>query len=198
MQSQLHELDVLRAQIREAYGRVAYSHKTQEKSADYFFRAAGRMKWLQIILSAITTAGVIITVFDDPARFRTMAVLSALCSCGLLIVTVYSKEGNPEGRANLHKATANRLWLIRESYVSLVTDIVAGTLTVAQATDRRDKLQEELGQIYSQAPNAASGSYKAASKGLQRNEELTFTDEEIDLMLPAALREAKKEKGSAG
>lgn len=41
----------LLAQVREAFGRVVYSHKTQEKQADICFR---RHRWQQGTLIALT------------------------------------------------------------------------------------------------------------------------------------------------
>lgn len=43
--------EYLLAQVREAFGRVVYSHKTHEKQADICF---GRYRWQQGILVAFT------------------------------------------------------------------------------------------------------------------------------------------------
>lgn len=57
-----------------------------------------------------------------------------------------------------------------------------------EITKKRDKLQEKLSGIYKGSPRTISKAYKEASKGLKVNEEMTFSDEEIDLLLPTSLR----------
>ena len=47
----------LESQIRECYGRVAYSHKTRERMADHFTIRLSWVKWGQIVLSALTAGG---------------------------------------------------------------------------------------------------------------------------------------------
>ncbi len=47
----------------ESHGRVVYSHKTHEKCADIFLTNLARIRLLQMVLSAITTAGFISAVF---------------------------------------------------------------------------------------------------------------------------------------
>src|SRR5687767_519983 len=54
---------VLEGQLRECYGRVVYSHKTHEKCADILLARLGRIKFWQIVLSAITTAGFVGAMF---------------------------------------------------------------------------------------------------------------------------------------
>lgn len=53
-------------------------------------------------------------------------------------------------------------------------------------------LQQQTATIYEKAPRTTSKAYTAAQKALKFNEELTFSDEEIDLLLPKTLQ--KKEQ----
>ena len=53
---------------------------------------------------------------------------------------------------------------------------------------RRDELQQMTGIIYDEAPNTDSQSYKEAQIALKFNEEQTFSDDEIDHLLPNSLR----------
>ena len=82
------------------------------------------------------------------------------------------------------------MWKIREQYLSLLTDMSGGSTTAEAARSRRDELLEALAAIYPTAPRTTSEAYKLASGGLKENEELTFSDEEIDKFLPGPLRRA--------
>jgi len=61
-------------------------------------------------------------------------------------------------------------------------------LDISVAREKRDELQSKLVGIYAAAPRTTSKAYGIASNGLKNQEELTFSDEEIDKFLPAALR----------
>jgi hypothetical protein len=53
-------------------------------------------------------------------------------------------------------------------------------------------LLSELHNIYQGAPRSISGAYDKATKALKSHEELTFSDEEIDMFLPKELRKSTK------
>ena len=182
----------LEAQVRECFGRVVYSHKAHEKAADHCLDRLKTIKLWQILLSAVTTGGLIVAVFGDSSTSRVAAIVSAFISTALLALNTYTKDVDPGTTAERHKETAARLWLIRESYLSLITDIHAGWLPPDEIRSRRDSLQEALGAIYAGAPRTTSGSYTDASLALKEREELTFSDEEIDKFLPDLLRLGSK------
>lgn len=182
--------NALEAQMRECFGRVVYSTKTHEKCADL---CMGRLQWVkivQIVLSAITTGGLITALLGDPKVVQIATVVSTLFSTVLLVLTAYMKDVDPGQQAEKHKKTASELWDIRESYLSMLTDLHDGNLDIAATREKRDELQTRLASIYSTAPRTNAKAYGIASDGLKSQEELTFSDEEIDKFLPATLRRA--------
>ncbi|HMC56809.1 MAG TPA: SLATT domain-containing protein [Gemmatimonadaceae bacterium] len=189
----VHEdVRILEAQLRECFGRVVYSHKSHEKAADHCLTRLQRVKFWQILLSAITTGGLIVAVFGDTTTSRFAAMLSAFLSTALLALNTYTKDVDPGTSAQRHKETAARLWSIRESYLSLLTDLRSRAIGVQTIRDTRDSLQKELSAIYESAPRTTSDSYVDASTALQQREELTFSDEEIDTFLPGELRKLRR------
>jgi len=179
---------ILESQIRECFGRVVYSHKTHEKCADQCLTKLSRIKIAQIVLSAVTTGGLIATIFGSPTVSRISAILSAIFSTALLALNTYTKDNDPGQSSQKHKETADKLWAVRESYLSLLTDIRSGEVSLSQVRDKRDELQITLASVYSTAPRTSGKGYSEASKGLKEREELTFSDEEIDKFLPLPLR----------
>lgn len=180
----------LESQIRECFGRVVYSTKTHEKCADL---CMGRLQWIkiaQIVLSAITTGGLLTAIFGDPKVAHGATVVSTLFSTVLLVLTAYMKDVDPGQQAEKHKKTASELWDIRESYLSILSDLHDGHLDIATSREKRDELQARLATIYATAPRTNSKAYGIASDGLKAQEEMTFSDEEIDKFLPATLRRA--------
>ncbi len=176
---------VLESQLRELYGRVVWTHKTQEKCADILWRRHSRLKIAQIALSALTTTGILVAVFGD---CRVVGIISAILSALLFGINAYTKDYDLGAISQKHSAAASQIWNIRESYLSLLTDLRSGTASSKEITAQRDKLQEKLFNTYKGAPRTINAAYKEATKGLHLNEELTFSDEEIDHLLPRELR----------
>jgi ribosomal protein L7Ae-like RNA K-turn-binding protein len=182
-----HATVVLEAQIRESFGRVVYTHKTYEKSADITLEKLGRIKLWQITLSAVTTGGIVAAVFSRSELGRWPGIVAAIVSTILLALNAYTKDTDLGQLAQKQKEAADKLWNVRESYLSLLADL-AGGLPVEDGRRRRDELQQQLLEVYSTAPRTTATGYARASKGLKEHEELTFSDEEIDKFLPEPLR----------
>ena len=179
------QLEILEAQIRECFGRVVYSHKTQEKCADIVLTLHKRLKLMLIIVSAIVTTSLLIKLFGEQDWALMVGVILSTILFGL---NTYMKDYDLGEISQKHTNAANDLWDIRETYLSLLTDIRANQVSVNQVINQRDELQRRLHNIYSGSPRTNFKAYKEASKALKENEELTFSDKEIDAFLPKELR----------
>lgn len=180
-------LDFLEAQIRECFGRVVYSHKTQEKCADIVLSIHKRLKLSLVIISAIVTTSLLIKLFGENEWALMIGIILSTLLFGL---NTYMKDFDLGEIAQKHTNAANELWDIRETYLSLLTDLRVNQLSINQITNKRDELQKRLSNIYSGSPRTNNKAYKEASKALKVNEELTFSDKEIDTFLPKELRRA--------
>lgn len=176
---------ILESQLRELYGRVVWSHKTQEKCADIVLARHRKLKIGQIVLAALSTTGILVTVFG---QIPWVGITSAVLSSILFGINAYSKDYDLGEIAQKHSTSASDLWNIRESYLSLLTDLRIGKVSIDEAMKRRDALQDDLHNTYRGAPRTISKAYKEATKGLHNNEELTFSDKELDKLLPPNLR----------
>lgn len=179
----------MEGQLRECLGRVVYTHKTHEKMADKCAATLRHLKIFQIVMSALTTSGAVIAATFGPDWAK---IVTAILSLLTLFLSGYMKGFDPGGTAQKHRDAAARIWPIRESYLSLLTDLKAGAISYEKASERRDELQEKLSVIYKAAPQTDAKAYAAAQKALKFNEELTFSDREIDCFLPASLRSEAK------
>ena len=176
---------LLESQIREIYGRVVYTHKTHEKCADVLKERNDCLKITEVILSALTTTSILIVIFGEGIIFQ---FLAALFSTTLLCLSLYSKDYNLLALAEKHKQAAVDILEVREKLLSLLVDIRIGNKDVSDYQVERNKLNEQLLNTYRGAPKTINKAYKIASKALQKNEEFTFSDEEIDKFLPESLR----------
>lgn len=182
-----NDYDLLEAQLRENYGKIVYSHKTQEKCADILSNRNNRIKNCQIVLSALITTGLLVRVFQG-AQWALLA--STVLSAIQFALTSFLKEYNLGEIIQKHNTAALELWDVREEYLSLLTDLKARIVTPTEIIAKRDTLQERLSKTYKGSPRTFGKAYVAAQKALQLSEELTFNNGEIDKFLPKALRNA--------
>ena len=184
------DADPLVDQLRDLFGRTAYSHKTHIIQAGMEISRQNRIKTGEIILSAITTTGLITTLLGSGAWGLG---ISTVASTLLLGVIFYTKDFDLGTVSEQHKRTADELWLLREKLVSLLTDIQAGIIVPEGIAKRRDAIIEKLDTVYSTANITSPNAYAAAQKALKLKEDLTFSVKEIDAMLQPTLRKASKD-----
>ena len=174
----------LEGQLREMYGRAAYTHKAHEKMADGYISRYRRIKTAEIILSAIAAGSLLFAVFGES---RTGTIVGAVLSTVLLGLTLYFKEASLGEQAQKHTVVGSKLWGVREALLSLLVDMHDGR-SVEEVRAERDRLTGVLEDIYKGAPRTDGSAYAAAQQALKRDEELFFTDQELDRMLPKRLR----------
>lgn len=176
---------ILEGQLRECYGIAVYSHKTHEKCAYILHTRLSRIKIAQISLSAVTTGSFLSTILGAG---KEAAVIGVIISTFLLILNAYTKNYDLGELAQKHKQAANDIWLIREQYLSLLTDLAAGSKVTNVVQAERDRLIIALHGVYAGSPNTTYAAYRSAQDSLKNNEEMTFSDEEINTFLPKQLR----------
>ncbi|GAA1119867.1 SLATT domain-containing protein [Nocardiopsis exhalans] len=178
----------LLAQVRESFGRVVYSHKTHEKQADICFN---KHRWQQGVLIALTAISsgtflaAVVGLLGNP-------VLTTLATSSIALLVTWMSLGAKtfkfEEESNAHRDIASRLWDVRESYISLIADLMSNAVCDAEARERRNELQQATRDAYANAPRTSTKAFARAQDGLKNNEEMTFTTREIDLLLPDTLR----------
>lgn len=175
--------DALYNQIEDAYGKVVYTYTTQIIHATRLHKRNTVLKWCQLVLSAIATGGFIGTLISNQII---LTWVGGLCSTALLVLTAYFKDVDISSLYKKHFDTSNRLWLLREQYLSLLIDFES--LSKKEIINQRDALQMCASEIYNSAPMTDSKSYAKAQQALKENESQFFSKEELDKMLPQHLR----------
>lgn len=70
--------DILLAQVRECFGKVAWSHKTQECQASIYNNYHKRLIWAKILVAGLAAGSGIISLFSGVAIRYATAILSSL------------------------------------------------------------------------------------------------------------------------
>jgi hypothetical protein len=143
------------------------------------------IKLWQIILSALTTGGFISTFLGAG---DIGAGVGLILSTILLVLNAYTKNYDLGELAQKHKQAANDIWLIRERYLSLLTDLAMKEKPVEKIKEDRDELLASLHAVYVGSPSTTFEAYRKAQSALQTQEDMTFSDDEIDAFLPSELK----------
>ncbi len=147
----------LLAQMREAFGRVVYSHKTHEKQADICFTEHRWQQGVLIVLTAISSG----TFLAAVVGLLGSAVLTSLATSSIALLVSWMSLGTKtfkfEEESEAHRGIDSRLWDIRESYISLITDVMSGTVSNAEGRERRDELQQAVRDASPTRPGRAAG-----------------------------------------
>ncbi|WP_447681267.1 SLATT domain-containing protein [Methylobacterium sp. D53M] len=86
--------------------------------------------------------------------------------------------------AQKHRESGSGIWDIREGYLSLITDTLDPEVCISDLRSRRDDLTNRLHKVYQGAPQTTGKAYSQAQDALKNKEDLTFSENEFDLLPP--------------
>ncbi len=175
--------------VRDLYGRVVWTHKTHEKDREICSSKAKRDKWINVILMALTTTGVLASI---PLGSTWTTVLATLLAFASTLFALYRISFSYELDAEKHRIVAKALLAERESLLLLIERCMASNADLDNIRRELEKSKDRITQIYTHSPSTTWKAYNLASKGLKVNEELTFSAKEIDMLLPSELRSEKE------
>lgn len=174
------------ATARELYGRVVYSHKTHEQEREIWGSKATRMNIVNVLLTGLTTLFAIISASLSP----TWALLATAISASATVVfVVWQSSFDPAGKENAQRTAAKELLWIREQLLLLIMDAHLPSVPDDKLQKALDTINRELTAVYKFAPNTSPEAYARADAMLKRGH-MTFSDDEIDGMLPSRLRKS--------
>ena len=175
--------DDLEKQIRDQYGKVVYSYACHWEEIGLLVSLKKLVKNGEIALTAITTTGIVGYLISES---KVSVIISAIFSALALGLTLYARENNIEEKIVKHQKTADDLWIIREKYLSLLTDF--SVLDETSVRGKRDVLSEQLSAIYKCALPTSKKAYEKAQKQIKENEYQFFSTEELKNIFPEHLR----------
>lgn len=189
--------ELLLAQVRELYGRAAYTHKTHEKQADICYRKYSWQRRGLVATTAISATTFVASLLGLAIGEQWAPLVTSFIALVVTAMNLGTKNFKHGEEMQQHRDTAAKVWDVRESYLSLIVDLQAGACSTGDGIARRNELQERYFAILSDAPRTTPKAYEAAQDGLKNREDLTFSEREIDLLLPLQLRQGGKSADEA-
>jgi hypothetical protein len=182
--------------LRNMYGQVLYSHKIQEKAAEIALGFSTWLRILQIIATVLTAGSAISTAFASskcPTEIALDCVshgaitITAILASIALALELTGLRFSPEKSVEAHRRAAERLWSVRERLLRLVTDLNDGATSEQNARTERDSFMLELDAIYRDAPRTSALAYRKAQRSLKVANEATFSEDELNKLIPPGL-----------
>lgn len=171
--------------IRLSFGGVIHAYRAHTEFAERLTRRMWQIRIAELLLLGGALAAAITSAIRGDVRYAIVAAV--LSGIALAVFTLYVAV-NLEARIYAHRWCASRLWLIREKYRGLLSEVRDGILDVDTLRQRRDGLLNELHAIDEHAPLLDRPVYQSARQSLATAGEAVMTDEEIDRFLPQSLR----------
>lgn len=182
----MEKRNVIEAEIEQLMGKVAWTHKIQEKQADIYRENGDNAEIWKIVLSAVTSSGILAVAFGvDSIWFKIITAIIALLSTG---VNLYLKKYDFVTLEREHKECAVEWLGLREDYIALIAEIRADIISDEDLITRRNELLEKYKEIVKKSPNTTGKAYLKASEALKINLDDLISEEEINKFLPAELR----------
>lgn len=176
---------ILEDQIRECYGKLVWTYTTHQKCVDILEKKSKRIKFLKISLNSISATGLVSYIITNQTWLPITTIIFTTLA---LFLDIYTLSYDIDKEINSHVDMINKLWNIRESYLSLLVDIKSNCISIKEIMKKRDELQELLNSVYENGPRTNPKAYKKASVALKINEDMTLHDEEVDSFLPGSLK----------
>jgi len=181
---------ILEDAVRDMFGRAVWSHKIQEKQADIYQEQYKCMEIMSIVSASFTSAGILSTIFTDRLFVK---IISTILSFITIFVTAYFKSFDLNKLTKTHKEAANKLLIVRNKMMCMLTSIKLKEKTVAELENRYHELMDEANEIYREAPQTTDKAVAMAKEALQVKGDNTFSDEEINSYLPQSLKNGEQQ-----
>lgn len=182
-----HGNALLKCQLKEMFGRVAYTHATHLNQMRIVQCNKGRFQFIETGLTALSSTALIGTLLKGESWIEIGAILAAALTTFSLALSLYSKYSMHAELVAQHKAFASELWKLREELLSMLFDLEAGD-EADVIKIKRDEINVKLATLYASAPVTSSEAYAKAQKQMKQEEALFFQEWELNRMLPKELR----------
>ena len=176
--------------VRNLYANVFWTHKIHEKQAEIHECWFAWLSVFNIIFAAATSAGIISLIFTDPQWLKVGSAVTAFITTALSAVLALF---DLKSRARDNKSTATKLVCLRNELLTMLAKIKFKNQPVQELMNDFCALQKQVHDVYKDAPNTSNCAVNKAEAAIEKDKDGTYTDEQIDQILPEMLR-----RGSQG
>lgn len=183
--------------VRQAFANTVFTHKIQEIAVEVQEKKLLCVKIINIIIVTLILFALFLQTFYPNLIW--IFFIGAGLTIGEVIFLIFQLTFNFDKRMDLHKRSALKFMALRDSYISLITDIMNENISAKEIKQQREKLKIEYHSICESAPQTNRKEFHKAQKRLSKvvkneGEDFTWSDEEINHFLPGYLWLNSKDK----
>lgn len=182
-------MKILTEQLQEFYANIYLNQKMHELQSEIYRDRYDFLQTIQILLAAVTSAGIISIIFADEFFLKLLAAVFAMITTA---ISGYFKVYDLNAMAQKHKESALKLLDLRHRFLMLLCEIKMYRIDEQTAVEKRDAWMMEPEKVYDSAEDVSHMAYQHALRVLKEKDRYTFTEEEIKKMLPEYLRDDSK------
>ena len=169
--------------VRSAFAGVSWTHKIHEKQADIYYMQFKVMETVKIVSSVLASIGIISLIISDPLWLK---IVSALVSGVSAFISTYYQSFKTYEQIENHKKTARELLALRDRYIHLLLNIKIND-DITNLVSIFEELEKDKHGVYNSAPITTNKAVSLAREALNISHDNSYTDSEIDGMLPESL-----------
>lgn len=170
---------------RRLYAEAVWSHKILEKRADSLRRTSSVLQVITLMCVAATTVGLSAAVFGSSSCATVVATLLSMVA---LVCELLSCSRDYPVRIQEAAWSAKGFLELRETLLSLLVDLKFETIGDDNAERRIMECSVRYIELCRNAPSTDDRAVKEASESLKRKQDSTYSENEIDKLLPDCLR----------
>lgn len=186
--------EVLEDNVRHSFMSVVWSHKIQEKEADIISEQFKLYELISIACTSLTSVGLISLIFVDQFWIK---FFSAIVSFTSTFISLFFKSFDLQNSSSIHKKTALDLLVVRDKLRFLLLEIRINNNGINELLKKYEAIQNELDEIYMNAPNTTDKAVRRASEALKITKDNDFSEAEIDTNLPRSLQRREMTKNES-
>ncbi len=185
-ETKLIEIKLIEANLRQIYAKSVWADKIHKNQSIIYSKEFRRIENAKIILSSLTTSGVLGVVVSSNTIID---VATVILSFGTIILNAYSKNYNLQKLATEHKYSAVQYASLSNRLLSTLSQIRVGYLTIEELVKVEKQYLNEVDIIAKNSKDVSDKAISLAEEGFVTRRDISaFTDEEIDALLPDNLR----------
>lgn len=176
--------------VRQSFANTVFTHKVQEIASEFQDKNALKVKIGNIVLVSFVLITLVLSIYNFSPIFGYLGIILSIVE---IIFLIFQLSFKYEDKAIHHKNSALKYLGLRNTYTSLITDIMNNSISAKEIIYKRDNLLKEYQVLCDLAPQTGREEYEEAQKrlnkrGVVEGEDFTWSDEEIDRFLPKELR----------
>ncbi len=168
---------------------VMWTHKVHEKQAEIYFGYHECLYWIDVCLSFVTACGVFALARNLlPCYQWLIELLSIITSVLATGFAIFIKHCDFCNQARQHKSAAVRFLGIRNRLYQIVGDFRSGNRPIEDIRAEFAQIRETTQALYELVPQTTPKALAKAETALKTKKESSYSQEELNALLPEYLR----------